>query len=102
MQQMPREGLLPRMKARPHKDGRVTYRYHPLGGKPIALGTDRNEALRRVLDLTGKASDESTIAHCWRLYQGSVEWGELAERTQQDYRHARAPVLKALGTVRAC
>src|SRR5437879_10511978 len=42
-----------------------------LGGKPIALGTDRNEALRRVLDLTGKASDEGTIAHCWRLYQES-------------------------------
>jgi len=101
MDSVKRDGLLPRMEARPRKDGRVTYRYHPLGGKPIALGTDRNEALRRVLDLTGKASDESTIAHCWRLYQESVEWGELAERTQQDYRDYSAPLLKVFGTVRA-
>ena len=54
MDSVKRDGLLPRMEARPRKDGRVTYRYHPLGGKPIALGTDRNEALRRVLDLTAR------------------------------------------------
>lgn len=42
-------GLLPRMEARPRKDGKVTYRYHPIGGKPINLGTDRDEAIRQVL-----------------------------------------------------
>lgn len=33
-------GLLPRMEARPRKDGKVTYRYPPVGGKPVNLGTD--------------------------------------------------------------
>lgn len=42
-------GLLPRMEARPHRDGRtVSYRYHPIGAKPIPLGTDRLEACRKV------------------------------------------------------
>ena len=43
------KGLLPRMEARPRKDGLVTYRFHPVGAKPINLGTDRHEAIRRVL-----------------------------------------------------
>jgi hypothetical protein len=54
-----------------------------------------------VLDLTGKASDEATLAHCWRLYQESVEWGELAERTPQGYRDYSVPLLKIFGEARA-
>lgn len=47
-------GLLPRMEARPWRDGKTTtYRYHVADGKPINLGTDRAEALRRVLELLG-------------------------------------------------
>jgi hypothetical protein len=49
-------GLLPRMEARPWADGKtITYRYHPIGGKPVNLGTDRAEACRRVLELNGQA-----------------------------------------------
>ncbi len=44
-------GLLPRMEARTRKDGRITYRFHPLladgtRGKPINLGTDKALAIR--------------------------------------------------------
>jgi hypothetical protein len=31
----------------------VTYRFHPVGRKPINLGTDLAAALRKVLDLNG-------------------------------------------------
>ena len=41
------KGLLQRMEARPWRDGKtITYRYHPVGGKPIALGQDRISACR--------------------------------------------------------
>ena len=53
-------GLLPRMEARPWSNGKtVTYRYHPVGGKPINLGTDREQALRKVLDMNGEVSEMS-------------------------------------------
>jgi hypothetical protein len=42
-------GLLLRMEAIPRKSG-VTYRYHPVGGKPINLGHDKEAAIRKVLD----------------------------------------------------
>ncbi|MFL9928036.1 phage integrase Arm DNA-binding domain-containing protein [Paraburkholderia sp. RL18-103-BIB-C] len=42
-----RDGLLPRMEARQTKAG-FTYRYHPVGGKPINLGSDRVKAIRKV------------------------------------------------------
>ncbi|WP_155630445.1 hypothetical protein [Burkholderia cepacia] len=45
-----RDGLLPRMEARKRKEG-FTYRYHPVGKKPINLGHDRIVAIRKVLDL---------------------------------------------------
>lgn len=42
------KGLLPLMEARPWADGKtVTYRYHPIGAKPINLGTDRALAIKR-------------------------------------------------------
>jgi hypothetical protein len=35
------------MEARPWKDGKtVTYRYHPMEGPPVNLGTDRDAAVR--------------------------------------------------------
>lgn len=52
------KGLLPRMEARPRKDGKtITYRYHPINldgtrGKPINLGTDKQAALRKTLDIS--------------------------------------------------
>ena len=80
-------GLLPRMEARPRKDGLTTYRYHPMGGKPITLGTDRQDAMRKVLDMNqGRAGDDGTFRQMWRLYQLSPRWKRLAESTQDFYR----------------
>lgn len=94
------KGLLPRMEARPKKSG-FAYRYHPVNGKPIALGDDREAAIRRVLDLIGKADDNGTIDHCWRLYKESEEWRALAELTRVDYETCSKPLLKVFGSMRA-
>lgn len=79
-------GLLPRMEARPRKDGLVTYRYHPAGGRPMNLGTDRDAALRAVLDLNARAKDQGTIGQLWRLYQDTTPWKRLAESTRRVYK----------------
>lgn len=79
-------GLLPRMEARPRKDGLTTYRYHPLGGAPITLGTDRMEAIQKVLDMNGRSGDAGTFRELWRLYQDSPEWRRLAESSKDFYR----------------
>ena len=60
-------GLLPRMEARARKTG-VTYRYHPIGKKPINLGTDLKAALQSVLDMNQGNSDKNTVNELWRLY----------------------------------
>lgn len=79
-------GLLPLMEARPWKDGKtITYRYHPLGGKPISLGTDRQAAIEQVLQLTRRAADSGTVTELWRLYRDTPEWAALAEGTRTDY-----------------
>lgn len=79
-------GLLPRMEARPWADGETfTYRYHPMGGKPISLGTDKAEAIRKVLDLNGRGTDEGTMGGLWRLYQKDARWKRLAPSTQRLY-----------------
>lgn len=80
------QGLLPLMEARVWKDGvTITYRYHPLGGKPINLGTDRVAAIEQVLQLTRRAPDSGTLAEMWRLYKASPDWAALASGTQVDY-----------------
>ena len=80
-------GLLPRMEARPRKDGLVTYRYHPVGGKPINLGTDKRAAIQQVLDMNeGRSGDDGTFRQMWRLYQESPRWKRLAASTQDFYR----------------
>lgn len=80
------KGLLPLMEARPWKDGKtVTYRYHPLGGKPVNLGTDREAAILAVLQMNRRAPDSGTLAEMWRLYKASPEWAALAEGTRADY-----------------
>jgi integrase len=87
-------GLLPRMEARPRKDGLTTYRYHPLGGKPITLGTDKAAAIRKVLDLNGRAGDEGTVGNLWRLYKESPSWKRLAPSTQALYAELWASLAK--------
>lgn len=95
-------GLLPRMEARLWSDGKtVTYRYHPIGGKPLNLGTDRREAIQKVLDLNGRGSDAGTVLELWRLYQGSDEWKLLAEATRTDYLQCSKEVLESFGQARA-
>lgn len=79
-------GLLPLMEARPWRDGKtITYRYHPIGGKPINLGTDRDAAIRAVLDLNTKAKDQGTMGQLWRLYSKSPDYTALAEVTRKQY-----------------
>lgn len=79
-------GLLPLMEARPWRDGKtVTYRYHPINGKPINLGTDREAAIRAVLDLNAKAKDQGTVGQLWRLYSQSPDYKTLAEVTRKQY-----------------
>lgn len=81
-------GLLPRMEARPRKDGLVTYRFHPQGGKPLTLGTDREAAIGKVLDLNARAPDEGSIGQLWRLYASdkNPRWKRLADSTKRVYR----------------
>lgn len=79
-------GLLPRMEARPRKDGTFTYRYHPFEGKPINLGQDKGQAIRKVLDLTSRAGDEGQFSRLWRLYQERPEFKRLADSTKDQYR----------------
>ncbi len=66
-------GLLPRMEARPRKDGETTYRYHPLGGRPVNLGTDKVEACRKVLAMNGEGDASGTVQDLWDRYKLSSD-----------------------------
>lgn len=91
-------GLLPRMEARPHKNGKtITYRYHPMGGNPINLGQDRREAIQKVLDMNRSSSDAGTVAELWRTYQTLPQWARLANRTKQDYETYSTKLLEVMG-----
>ncbi|MBB1599938.1 tyrosine-type recombinase/integrase [Variovorax sp. UMC13] len=95
-------GLLPRMEARPHAGSdKVTYRYHPLGGKPINLGQDKRAAIQKVLDLNGASNDAGTIDELWRAYQTMPQWKRLGERTKTDYAEYSVKLLEVMGKVSA-
>jgi integrase len=80
------KGLLPRMEARPWANGKtVTYRYHPAGGSPINLGTDKAVAIRKVALMNSKSDDAGTIGALWDHYQSSPDWASLTERSRRDY-----------------
>lgn len=90
-------GLLPRMEARPRKRG-FTYRYHPVGGKPINLGQDLQAALQKVLDLTGRSPDGGTLNELWRLYSTSAAWEQdLSQHTRKDYTQSAKQLLRVFG-----
>lgn len=90
------------MEARLWSDGRtVTYRYHPLGGKPLNLGTDRHKAIQAVLDLNRTGSDRGTVNELWRLYQESDEWKALGQRSRDDYTQCSKKLLQTFGPARA-
>lgn len=93
-------GLLPRMEARPWANSpKVTYRYHPVGGKPINLGTDREAALRKVLDLNGRSTRHGTLAWVWDQWQDSKRFKRLAAGTQADYELAWKQIEQRLGAM---
>lgn len=96
------KGLLPLMEARPWANGKtVTYRYHPIGQKPINLGTDRICAIRKVLDLLGLNKDEGTLKWVWERYSDSEmpspRWKKLADSSKEDYRQAWKQISKTFG-----
>lgn len=85
------------MEARARKNG-FTYRYHPIGGKPINLGHDLNLALQAVLDINCDNSDKNTISELWRLYQLSDSWlFDLSEGTKTDYVQSSKQLLQRFG-----
>lgn len=96
------KGLLPRMEARAWSDGvTVTYRYRPIEGKPINLGTDRLAAMRKVLDLIGVSSDAGTVGRLWEHYKESTYWRELKPRTRSDYEEYSVKLLECFGKMPA-
>jgi integrase len=90
-------GLLPRMEARPRRDGLVTYRYQTIDRKAVNLGTDKQAAIRKVLDMLGRAPDQGTVKSLWRLYQESQSWLRLKADTQRDYEQCAKPLLAVFG-----
>lgn len=104
------KGLLPLMEARPWSDGKtVTYRYHPIGAKPINLGTDRITAIRKVLDLLGNTEDQGTMKWIWERYTEKNDkgeyttprWKKLVDSTKADYRQAWKEIEKTFGKMPA-
>ncbi|ENH6342567.1 tyrosine-type recombinase/integrase [Burkholderia vietnamiensis] len=95
-----RDGLLPRMEARKRKEG-FTYRYHPVGKKPINLGQDRLIAIRKVLDILGAGDDVGTIARLWEQFQETPGWSRYSQYTRTDYTQCSGPLLEIFGDMRA-
>lgn len=96
------EGLLPRMESRPWACGsKVTYRYHPVGGKPINLGTDRDAAIRRVLDMNGQGPGHGTMLWLWEQWQNGKRYKKLTAGTQADYALAWKQIDRRMGRLQA-
>jgi hypothetical protein len=95
-------GLLLRMEARPWKDGKtISYRYHPVGGKPTPWCTDRDQVIRLALDMSGAGDDVGTIKRLWQQYRDSPSWNDLQPRTHADYIVYSGPLLRVFGDMRA-
>jgi integrase len=91
-------GLLDRMQAMPWADGKtITYRYHPVGAKPINLGTDKRAAIIKVLELTGQRESMGTLNWVWEKYQESKKWTGLAKNTRTDYEGAWKQIKERMG-----
>lgn len=92
-------GLLPRMEARPRADGLVTYRFKPIKGKAINLGTDKAAALQKVLHINNETPNKGTVAALWDMYQASADWAALSNNSRTDYLQCSKPLLKVFGEV---
>ncbi|UTV56509.1 hypothetical protein [Burkholderia arboris] len=95
-----RDGLLPRMEAIPRKKG-ISYRYHPVGAKPITLGMDKVAAIRKVLDIIGAASDTGTIGKLWEEFRETDRWKCYSPDTRKDYTQCSGPLLLRFNDARA-
>jgi len=100
------KGLLDRMQARVWADGKkVTYRYLPVGGKPITLGTDKMKAIRHVVELLGGTKDMGTMQWIWDKFtdadKPATRWKNLADSSKEDYRQAWKQIAKTFGKVQA-
>lgn len=94
--------LLDRMQARVWSNGRtITYRYLPVGGKPINLGTDKMAAIRKVLDLLGSSDGHGTLKWVWEKFtdeeKPAPRWKRLSDSTKADYRQAWKQIDKSFG-----
>jgi integrase len=94
------------MEARPWRSGeKVTYRYHPVGGKPINLGCNRDAAIQRVWGMLNAPPDATalrgTVNALWDTYQQTPEWRQLRERTQADYQACIRPLQRVFGKIQA-
>lgn len=90
-------GLLPRMQARPRSDGLTTYRYKPINGAWVNLGTDKAEAIKKALELNNESPDRGTINHLWALYQLTDDWKALSDASRTDYTQSSKQLLKRFG-----
>jgi integrase len=88
------------MEARPTKKG-FTYRYHPVGSKPVNLGADRIEAIRKVLEITGGGDDIGTIARLWEQFKETPGWKRYSQYTRTDYEQCSLKLLEIFGDARA-
>jgi integrase len=100
------KGLLDRMQARVWSDGKkITYRYLPVGGKPINLGTDRMAAIRKVLDLLGNTDGQGTLKWVWDKFtdeeKPAPRWKKLTKSSRDDYRQAWKQIEKTFGKMQA-
>lgn len=90
------------MEARLWADGKtITYRYHPVGKKPVNLGTDKAAALRKVLDMNGQAdggTQMGTLRWVWEEFKAnSPRWMKYAQATRDDYESAWKQLDERLG-----
>ncbi|MEO6922470.1 MAG: tyrosine-type recombinase/integrase [Bryocella sp.] len=82
------------------KDGKtVTYRYHPVGRKPISLGIDKNAAIRQVLNMNGITPQQLNVSFLWETYHSSADWKALSGNSQESYVQSSKPLLRVFGHV---
>ena len=96
------KGLLARMQARVWSNKKtVSYRYLPIGGKPIALGSDKLAAIRKVLDLLGNSEGQGTLKWVWERFtdveKPAPRWKKLSDGSRLDYQQAWKQIDKSFG-----
>lgn len=96
------KGLLDRMQARVWADGKtVSYRYHTVDGKTIALGRDRIAAIKKVAEMLGHNKNEGTLKWVWEKYtdesKPAPRWKKLSDSSRDDYRQAWKQIEKSFG-----